>query len=336
MSKANTFPLLIVEVANCHGGSRAYLLELVDGLCRTSVEAIKFQLIIADELLVPQHSQYSLFKSLEFPSSFWGQVVAKVRAADKKVAVDVFGDRSLELAVRLNADLLKIYASDVDDLQFIKKVMVLKKQVFISTGGAELAEIERIIKLPGSANICFLVGFQSFPTPPEEAHLDRIAYLRENYGCHVGFMDHSDARDGFSGVLPCLAVAKGACTIEKHVYLAGRKKTYDWQSAVDYRELDKLRALLIKTQAACGSGDFELTKLEKEYFMKKRKIAVAAREIAAGEKLKRDSVVFKLGEVAGGEQGIYRKELNDYFGQRLGQDVKKNDILLKNIFAKGA
>jgi len=336
MNRADKFPLLVAEVANCHGGSRAYLLELVDGLCRTSVDAIKFQLIIADELLVPGHSQYSLFQSLEFPRSFWAKVVAKVRAANKQVAVDIFGDRSLDLAARLDADLLKIYASDVDDLQFIKKVMGLKKQVLISTGGAELAEIKRIIKLPGSGNLCFLVGFQSFPTPPEESQLNRIEYLREHYGCNVGFMDHSDAGDSFSGVLPCLAVAKGACTVEKHVYLAARKKTYDWQSAIDFRELDKLRALLIKTQAACGSGDFALTKLEKEYFIKKRKIAVAARDIAAGEKLKKDSVVFKLGEVAGGQQGIYRKELNGYFGQRLGQDVKKNDILLKNIFTKGA
>ncbi|MBI5698815.1 N-acetylneuraminate synthase family protein [Candidatus Saganbacteria bacterium] len=336
MSKADKFPLLVAEVANCHGGSRAYLLELVDGLCRTSVEAIKFQLIIADELLVPGHSQYSLFQSLEFPFSFWKKVVAKVRAAGKKVAVDIFGDRSLALAAGLKADLLKVYASDVDDLRFIKKVMGLKKQVFVSTGGAELAEIEKIIKLPGSGNLCFLVGFQSFPTPPEESQLNRIGYLREHYGCHVGFMDHSDASDSFSGVLPCLAVAKGACTVEKHVYLAARKKTYDWQSAIDFRQVDKLRGLLLKTQAACGSGAFALTKLEKEYFLKKRKIAVAARDIAAGEKLKKGSVVFKLAEVAGGEQGIYRKELGGYFGRRLGPSIKKNEILLKSIFAKGA
>lgn len=327
--------MLVAEIANCHAGNDDYLLELVAGLCQTSADAIKFQLIIADELLAPHHSQYSLFKSLEFSSSFWKKIVGRVKAANKKVAFDVFGDRSLELAVGLNADLFKIYASDVDDLPFIKKVIGLKKKVFVSTGGAELKEIEKIIKLPGSNNICFLLGFQSFPTPLEEAHLNRLEYLREHYGCSVGFMDHGDARDLFATILPCLAVSKGACVVEKHVYLANRKKTYDWQSAIDFHELDKLRALLIRTRAACGSGDFNLTKLEKEYFIKKRKLAVAARDIEAGEKLKNDLVAFKLGEVAGGEKSLYRKGITDYLGKNFRRGVKKDDILLKNMFTKG-
>jgi len=123
MKRKNVFPLLIAEVANCHAGNRDYLLELVDGICQTSAEAIKFQLIIADELLVSHHSQYSLFKSFEFPYSFWEKVVGGVKAAKKKVIFDVFGDRSLELAVKLNSDMFKIYASDVDDVEFIKRVV---------------------------------------------------------------------------------------------------------------------------------------------------------------------------------------------------------------------
>ncbi|MBU0630383.1 MAG: N-acetylneuraminate synthase family protein [Candidatus Margulisbacteria bacterium] len=333
--KKNAFPLLIAEIANCHAGDEVYLFELVDGVCQTAADAVKFQLIIADELLVPHHSQYSLFKSFEFSFSFWKKVVARVKAAHKKVAFDVFGDRSLALAADLNADLFKVYASDVDDLEFIKKVVGLKKKVFVSTGGAELKEIERIIKLPGGEKLCFLLGFQSFPTPPEESQLNRLEYLRERYGCNVGFMDHSDPRDLFAAVLPCLAVAKGACAVEKHVYLANRKKTYDWQSAIDFHELDKLRALLVKTQAACGSGEFKLTRLEKEYFLKKRKIAVAARALEAGEKLKANSLAFKLGEMVGGEKGLYRKEIADYLGRKLRRVVGKDEILLRNMFVKG-
>lgn len=335
MKSKNVFPLLIAEVANCHAGSRDYLLKLVDGICRTSAEAIKFQLIIADELLVKSHSQFSLFKSFEFSYSFWKKVVNRVRSANKKVIFDVFGDSSLKLAARLRADMFKIYASDVDDIEFIKRALSHKKKIFVSTGGAELNEIERIIELPGSKNICFLVGFQSFPTPLEESQLNRIDHLRRNYGCNVGFMDHSDPRDIFSLILPCIAVAKGACTVEKHVYLPDRKKTYDWQSSIAFNELNKLRDLLIKTQKACGKGGFELTKLEKEYFKKKRKIAVAARNIGAGEKLGKNSVVFKLGEVCGSKKCIYRKDIGSYFGKRLRYRIEEDKILLTNMFAKG-
>jgi N,N'-diacetyllegionaminate synthase len=329
------FPLLVAEVANCHAGNEAYLLELVSRIARTSAEAVKFQLIIADELLASGHSQLALFRSLEFTDAVWRKAVAKAKSAGKKVAFDIFGDRSLARAAALGADLFKVYASDVDDLAFIRRVMARKRPVYVSTGGAELDEIERVIKLPGGDKLCFLVGFQSFPTPLAEAHLNRIEFLRQRYRCQVGFMDHSDHRQADSSILPCLAVAKGACTVEKHVYLADKKKTYDWQSAVDCRELDRLHGQLLAARTACGPANFRLTALEKEYFRKKRKLAVAARELVPGEKLDRAAVVFKLGEAPDRRTGIYRQEIAKYFGRSFRRRVAKDGVLLKEQFAKG-
>jgi len=330
--KNKIFPLLIAEVANCHGGSQEYLSELIDKLCATSIEAVKFQLIIASELLTPMHSRFNLFKSFEFDYPFWKKVVAKTKAVKKKVIFDIFGEDSLTLAIKLNADMLKIYASDIDDVVFIKKALSFRIPIFLSTGGATLDEIDEVVKICKGANICLLVGFQSYPTPIKESHINRIAFLRSRYGCKVGYMDHSSSQDTFSIILPCIAVARGACTVEKHVYLDNREKKYDWESAISPQDIDRLHLLLLKTIESLGDGTFKLTALEKKYFSEKRKVAVAARDLKLNERLNVFDLLFRWTDLGKGQDYIYRKDLNRFSKKLINCAVNKYEALTKGMF----
>jgi N,N'-diacetyllegionaminate synthase len=291
-------PNLIAEIANSHGGSADYLRRLTSDLCATQVPAVKFQYIVASDFLTPAHPQYQLFKSLEFGPEIFGGAVKRVHAAKKTAFFDVFGETSLALARRAGADGFKIYASDIGNRPFIKKVVSLGKPVLISTGGAALEEIDDIVKMCRGRNYCLMVGFQSFPTPVEESNVLKIRFLRERYGCQVGYMDHSPAKDPFSEIVPCLAVAQGACCIEKHTFLRDRKTLYDWQSAFDPSRLDRLAGLLVKAQSAMGQASFHISHAEKAYARAKRKVILAAHPIEKGVRIGYQDVIGRCARIA--------------------------------------
>lgn len=326
------FPLLIAEIANCHGGSSSYMNEIVNKICMTSVDAVKFQLIIANELFLSKHSQYNLFKSFEFGYSFWKKIVSKVKSAKKLVIFDIFGYKSLSNAIKLNADMFKIYASDFDNLEFIKEVIFLDKPVYLSTGGATLEEIDRTISICKNKDICLMAGFQSFPTPVEESHLDRIEFFKKRYNIPVGYMDHSDGRSVFSEILPCIAISKGAVSIEKHVYLRNRKKRYDWQSAMDPEKIDRLQKLLEHSVKACGDKEFIRTELEKKYFESKRRCAVTSRDLRAEVKLKKSDVKFLWGENVNFRDRITRDKIKDFIGRRTKCKIERGTTLSRKMF----
>lgn len=325
------FPLLVAEIANTHGGSAAYLSALVEKLARSRVPGIKFQLIAADDFVPRTHDMYPVFKSFEFETALYCRLTARLRKAGKLVLADVFGDRSLRMARALGVDILKVYASDLDNFDLIGKVLARRKPVIISTGGASLADIDAAMRFCRSGTAMVLSGFQAFPTPLSEAHLNRIPFFIKRYGTPVGFMDHSAGDSPFSTILPCMAVAQGATLIEKHVFLSDRKTKYDWQSAISVDELDTLYDLLLQARDACGEKTFALSEAERQYFREKRKVAIAARAVPAGAPLAAEDIQFMIAQLKPSDKPVTRAEFSRFVGKRLKAGLSRGTLLQKDM-----
>jgi N,N'-diacetyllegionaminate synthase len=326
------FPQLIAEVANCHGGNREYMTTLINQIGRADVEAIKFQPIRAGEFISFRHPMFSVFKHLEFDLELWKIFAKKVKQSKKLLGFDIYGEESLRIALECEADILKIHAMDFDNLEFIAEILNYRLPLLISAGGAKLQEIDRLIRVVRGHHICLLVGFQHYPTPVNESNLDRIEFLRKRYSCSVGFMDHVDRDNVFSLVLPCLALMKGAEVIEKHVYLRSMRTKYDWQSALDAKEINELKSLMLKTMAAKGQKCYVRSRIEADYFKKCRKNAVARRAMAIGDKLTLDNVEFLRGECPQGQTFLYRSDLKYVLSRKAKVKIKAGQTLTRELF----
>ena len=75
---------IIAEVAQGYEGNQKLAELLTLGAVRSGADAVKFQLVLADELAVPTYEYYDLFKSLEMEFSVWEHVVELIRAEQKK------------------------------------------------------------------------------------------------------------------------------------------------------------------------------------------------------------------------------------------------------------
>lgn len=323
------WPLLLAEVANCHGGDERYLTDLVAALATGRADAIKFQPVYADELCSPLHPMHPVFQRLSFPPESWPAFASRVREAGKQVWFDVYGEYSLGVALSCEPDGLKVHAMDFDDVAFIDRVLDAGLPVLLSTGGATLDEIDAVVSAVAGRPACLMVGFQRYPTPLAEASVARVCALRERTGLPVGFMDHVGRDDEFARLLPCLAVAEGAVLIEKHVYLDDRETAYDSASALSPLELDALAALLGDTRTALGTGDFERSAEEVAYAASYRKPAVALRDLSVGTSVEVADFGFVRAEWPEGDAPLYRADLPSALGRTLARPLARGEALTK-------
>lgn len=330
---ATGWPLLVAEVANTHGGDEGYLRDLVARLAGGAADAVKFQPVVADEVVSPLHPMRVVFESLEMPSEVWDPAAEEVRAAGKEVWFDVYGPRSLEMATGAGAAGLKIHAMDADDLVLLDSALSTRLPVMLSCGGATEKELAAAVGAAGGRPLCLMLGFQRYPTPAGEARVSRIAPLGERLGVPVGYMDHVAGDDPLAAILPCMAVSHGAVCVEKHVFLPDRETPYDSQSALSPDALDELRSLLVAARDATGSPGMELSAAELAYRSEYRKVAVAARDLGAGAALGEEDVRFVRAEVPEGELPVHRADVSRAAGRALSRHLRAGEALTEEALS---
>jgi len=69
--------------------------------------AVKFQLVIADELATPSYEHYKIFKSLEIGLEGWLSIKRYCDTLGIELQLDIFGRESLEIAVDLDVQTVR-------------------------------------------------------------------------------------------------------------------------------------------------------------------------------------------------------------------------------------
>ncbi len=271
---------IVAEAAQGYEGNPILTNLLTIGAIGSQADAVKFQLVFADELATPDYHFYPSFKQLEMPKEVWQKTVDKIHEAGKKVYFDVFGEKSLELAKELKADGIKLSTTEFYNKDLIQKVLQAGFQkIFISVGGIPIEDVKALIQresLQPGKNICFMFGFQAEPTPLENNNLARLGALQKEFpGFEFGFMDHSlgTSEDAFN--LALVAVGTGIRCIEKHITLDSHLKMEDSISALSPSKMSEFVRIIRKYENALGSASLQLTALEKEYRKKAGKVVVA-------------------------------------------------------------
>ena len=125
---------LIAEIAGGHEGSIEHAIKLIDLASQQGASSIKFQIYIADDLCTRSHSDYQVFKELEFLESEWLLIRKRTLQLGLNLYVDVFGSESLRIAKLLKVDGIKIHASDIGNVKFILDVSKETKILFLGVG----------------------------------------------------------------------------------------------------------------------------------------------------------------------------------------------------------
>ncbi len=323
---------IIAEAAQGFEGDPTLARLLARAAIQAGADAVKFQLVYADELAVPEYQHYHLFQSLEMPEKAWRQIREDTRRAGIRLHFDVFGERSLAQASTLGADGVKIHGSDFFNTRLVENVLRNAPRMYVSLGGIAVEELAEFIskhRISPEHPVYFLYGFQAEPTPPEANNLRRLKILQARFpGYQFGFMDHTDGASPAALTLALLAVSYEIRCIEKHITLDRSLQLEDYVSALDPAAFRAFVQQLHALEPALGSEDLTLSAGEREYRRKAVKVVVTNRAMRRGDRVDASGLALKRVPSVKDRGFLHIEEV---VGRTLMVDVQPNEQLTQEM-----
>lgn len=323
---------IIAEIGINHEGSAEICARMIEAAAAAGADAMKLQTIDADENYMRGTPSHDLFSRCALTR----EETARMFDLSRSLGVAPFttaGDfATLEWVERLNPAAHKISSGLMTHLPLIRQAAATGRPMLMSTGMASPDEIDISIACArdGGASAGQLAIFHCvslYPAPPETVNLAAIRGLEGRYGLPVGWSDHVLGNDA-----SVLAVAAGACMIEKHFTLDSRRASYDHSISLEPAGLADLVNRVRAAEAMLGSADRPMTAEERAKAARMHRIVVARRPIAAGETLTRDNVGLKrpLEGVTGLPPGRFDQVLGRVAPCDLGPDQPVPSAVLED------
>ena len=178
---------------------------------------------------------------------------------------------------QMDIPIYKIASFEINDIPIIKKVASLRKPMILSTGVADVEDIELAIKTchnEGCYDITLLKCTSEYPAPYDQANLLTIPDMKSRFNVKVGLSDHTLGR-----AVASAAVALGATVIEKHFILSrsigGPDSTFSMEPDEFKAMVDDIRII----EKAIGGVSYKLDNAKKL----KRRALYATKDISPGD-----------------------------------------------------
>lgn len=190
---------------------------------------------------------------------------------------------------------IKVASGDINFEVLVRSALRSGKPVILSTGNADLAEIDRAVQWcreeVGSSvgeRVAIMHCVSAYPAPIEQANLLSVPFLKERYGLTTGYSNH------VLGAEACLAaVALGAQILEVHFTDRREGRQFrDHALSFEPHELADLVKAVPRLRAALGVRGKPLQPSEMEIRSAMRKGVVAARDLPAGTVLAESDLMY--------------------------------------------
>ena len=269
-------PFFVAEISANHCGKFLNAKKLIKCAKDNGADAVKLQTFTPDTMTIKSKKKFfkikaglwkgfdlwSLYKKAHTPLS-WHKQLFKY---GKKIGITVFSTPFDETAVdfleKLNCPIYKVSSFEMTDIPLIKKIASTKKPLIISTGMANLNEIEttfKVAKKYGAKDITLLYCVSNYPSKNTDFNLNNIKILKKKFKCKVGLSDHSKDNN-----VAIAAVASGAQVIEKHIALHNQKKGLDLEFSLKGNEIYDFAENLILAKKLFKKNRDDLIKIYKE------------------------------------------------------------------------
>ena len=314
---------IVAEVGANHNRSLNLAKELVDAAAEAKADAVKFQIYSAETLYsrkTPKHSNYAkdlfeLIREIETPRE-WLPELSAYAASKGLVFFATPFDRQAVDELDQVSDLFKIASFELVDLPLIRYCASKGKPLILSTGLANLEEIEDAYlacREAGNEQVAFLQCASLYPAPASIMNLRAMETLRRAFRVPVGLSDHT------RGIhVSVAAAALGARILEKHFTLDRTLEGPDHPFAIEPQELAELVRQVREVEAALGDGrKLGPAPEEREYYEKARRSLHAAVPIPRGTVIAEDMLVSKRPGY-----GIRPKHLPLVVGRTAKQDME--------------
>jgi len=272
MKKEKKSCFIIAELSANHGGKLEIALETVRAAKRAGADAIKLQTYTAHTITLNSKKGYfkinqgthwdgkylyDLYKEAALPWEWHKKLFEVAKEEDLICFSSPFDFTAVDLLEELDCPIYKIASFEITDIPLIEYVASKGKPMIISTGIAEIKDIELAIetcKKAGNNDITILKCTSAYPANPKDANLSTIDDIKERFKVKSGLSDHTLGIEA-----PMIAVAMGATVIEKHFILEKSLGGADAHFSLDEKEFKKMVDAVRLTEKMMGKVDYEMT-----------------------------------------------------------------------------
>lgn len=325
---------VIAEAGVNHNGDGALARRLVDAAADAGADAVKFQLFRADEVAAPDapkaryqaettgasESQLEMLRRLELDPGAFAQLKRRAEERGLLFLSSAFDAASVDVLDRLGVAAFKIGSGEVTNHPLLAEVGRRGRPVILSTGTADLAEVEAavdVVRDAGASGIVLLHCVSAYPAAAEDANLRAIETMAARLGLPVGYSDHTEGDE-----VALAAVALGACVVEKHFTVDRSLPGPDHRASLEPDELAALVGRIRRVEAALGDGVKQPTAAERANAQVVRRSLAAADDLPPGAVL----TAGMLTALRPGT-GISPARIDDVVGRRLRRAVARHELL---------
>jgi len=292
---------VIAEAGTNHNGKLETALALVDCAADAGADAVKFQTFKADALVAPTDhpiaelsdkfgrfgaTVHEMFRKVEMPLDWLPRLYARARERGIDFLSTPFDEGSVDVLDELGVRAFKIASYEVVHLPLLRHAARKKKPILLSTGMANLGEIEEAITAirgEGNDQIALFHCAIGYPVDFRDIHLAAMDTMRASFGIPVGFSDHS-----LGVAVPFAVAARGGNLLEKHFTLDSKQHGPDHEFAIEPNALKDMVSGMRNVEAAIGRPEKTVQPSEALHYTRGRRSLFAVVDIPAGQTITKD------------------------------------------------
>ncbi len=336
MEQKSDHIIIIAEAGVNHNASLERARQMVVEARKAGADYVKFQTAVPELVissLAPKaeyqkettgndQSQLDMCRAIHLPLSAYKELAELCHSEGIGFMSTPFDLVSIDTLAEIGQDYWKIPSGEITNLPYLRKIASKGGKVIMSTGMAELAEVEEAVKILEKggiprADIILLHCTTQYPTPMTDVNLRAMNALA-SLGCAaVGYSDHTLGIE-----IPVAAAAMGAKVIEKHFTLDRNLPGPDHRASLTPDELARMITSIRNVERALGTGIKIVAEVERPNIAVARKSIVAARPIKAGEILTEENITVKRPG-----NGISPMEWDNVIGTRAIKDFPYDSLI---------
>ncbi len=270
---------IIGEIGINHNGDIEIAKELIKKAHHAGIDAVKFQKR-TPEVCVPKEQQSQMRETpwgyisyldyrnkVEFGIDEYKEIDNLCKELGISWFVSVWDELSVDFMEQFSPVCYKVPSASMTDLPLLKKLRSTGRPLILSTGMSTMDQIRTAIKEIGNDNLIITHTTSAYPCPPDELNLRMIGTLQDEFDCPIGYSGHE------VGLVPsAVAVALGACLVERHITLDRAMWGSDQAASVEPQGMEKLVKYIRVTEKSLGDGVKKVYDSEKSSLQKLRRV----------------------------------------------------------------
>jgi N-acetylneuraminate synthase len=271
---------IIAEIGINHNGDLEVAKKMIEAAVHAGADAVKFQKR-TPEVCTPLDQQkqmrdtpwgYITYLDYRHKVELGQGAYREIDRHCKKLGIDwfvsVWDEPSVDFMEQFETPAYKIPSASLTDHGLLRRVRQTGKPLIVSTGMSTMDEIHRGMEVVGLDNLVIMHTTSTYPCDPDELNLRMIETLRCEFPeTPIGYSGHE------VGLVPsAVAVALGACSVERHFTLDRAMWGGDQAASVEPGGFEKLVKYIRVTEAALGDGVKKVYQSEMSSLKKLRRV----------------------------------------------------------------